>query len=115
MKAPEAVIAAALAQVHTRLDNMKRCPRMWGGPEALELQALSALEFRSMLARPVALAADHLEVRRVWIGFTQMIVGDFCNRPLWTLYDGREDDFHAAIGEFIDFALERLPLEAPDA
>ena len=113
--APEAVIRSALEFNATRLDSMRRAPPTWGGPEALELQSLLALEFRSMLGRPVAYAANRHEVRDIWIAFVCRKARRSYNSPLFTLYEGREKAFHKALAGFITLALERLPLEASDA
>lgn len=100
-----------LSMIDERIDGIAKRPRMWGGPEALELQMLQLLEFRSMVGRPV-LASSPDEVRTLWWSFINEKAGRPFNSPLFVLFDVVDAmEFGKVLGEFADHVRSRLPLD----
>lgn len=56
-----------LSAVDRNLDSLLARPGMWGGPEAVELQVLQALQFRVCLIYPTAEDRDVLNHFRHWL------------------------------------------------
>ena len=59
--------ARLLAAIDRNLDGLLARPGMWGGPEAVELQVLQALQFRVHLLHPTAEDRDVLDQLRGWM------------------------------------------------
>lgn len=101
-----------LNSIDKRIEGIVTRPNMWGGPEALELQMLQLLEFRSMLGRPSNYKQKPEEVRRLWWAFTAIKCGGPYNSPLFVFYKELScEEFSKILGEFADYIRSKLPLE----
>lgn len=104
-----------LEYIDIRLDSMtsEGAMRRWGKEEALELQVLQLLEFRSLVFRPKAFKENPQEIRRMYSIFKLEYLADDSAIPIWAnLKKHKElDDLPETLADFVNFVKNELPLE----
>lgn len=113
-------VKKVLEDLHDRLRAMRKYPKMWAVcAESLEHTAITYLELRSMVGRPVQFNKDHNEVRTVWrkfvIGLAKKMKAPM-NSGLTGAFElfekpGYPEEFSAAVAQGIELVLEQLPIE----
>ena len=90
-----------LAWVDNRLDEMLRAPRMWGSREAVELQALLLLEFKTFVRHPSFGTQDPRRVLDAYLVYLRDRFPTVPGAPLYEVLSERpEAEFASVLREF---------------
>lgn len=92
-----------LSLIESRLDNMIHAPQMWGGPEAVEMQILTALEIRTMCISPNLITEKPRVVIDAYVDFLMKKFPTYGRLPLHQIV---EDPHGDGAGEFRNTILE---------
>lgn len=108
--------AAVLARVKASLDAMAKAPPMFGGPEALEFQALTLIEMRQLVLRPRAMAADPDETHKAYERFLAELFGEPSNTYLHAVLraHGQVSDLPGLLHDFARWLEIHYPAEVAD-
>jgi hypothetical protein len=111
----EGMLRGILASTAAMLDGIEHCPRMYAvASEALEVQALFAIDLRQNIVRPMALLANPDETRVAYDRFIQSINGSPTNAPLYAVLRKlrRSKELPKLLGQFGRQVALELPPEA---
>lgn len=97
--------------VDKSIRDMLRCPEMWGGAEAVELQVLQLLEIRHLATAPPGTEAPRRQVTEAYRRFSSEVLGGGSADPLSRRLEkeGRKGDLYGLLETFVALQVRTRP------